>query len=105
MNEFAVHPQLASDQGWQFSMLASDISHTLQWYESNMSVLGDYVGTDSAGQRFKAAYQPKLDIIEPALRALIQDLYGLGTTLDRLGRESEQHDTANARTIHRTHRH
>ena len=83
-------------------MLAGDISNITTWWESNMSVLGDYCGTDSAGQEFKAVYQSKLDSIDQALPGIIQQLYGVGTTLDRLAKESTHNDAAHAQALRNT---
>jgi len=102
MEEFRLHPQTASDRGWHFAMLAGEISSITTWWESNMSVLGDYCGTDSAGRQFKAAYQPKVDSIDQALPGIIQRLYGLGTTLDRLAKESAHNDAAHAQALRNT---
>lgn len=99
MEEFRLHPQAASDRGWHFAMLASEISSITTWWESNMSVLGDYCGTDSAGQQFKATYQPKVDSVDQALLGIVQQLYGLGTTLDRLAQESAQGQAADAQAL------
>lgn len=62
-------------------MLANDISTITTWWESTISVLGDYCGSDSAGQQFRAAYQPKVDSIDQALPGAVQQLYGIGTAL------------------------
>lgn len=103
MDEFSLQPQISGEQGWHFSMLAGNLSEILQWWESNISVLGDYVGTDTNGQKFKAAYQQQLDSIEPAMRAIVQRLYDLGSTLDRLTQAAEDIDATDARTIRSRH--
>ena len=85
MDEVAMHLDTTSNAGWHFGLLAGELSELLNdWFYSNMSVLGDYIGTDSAAMRFKAAYQPHLDALDKGTLELIQGVYGLGTTLTRL---------------------
>ena len=98
MDEVALHLDTTSNAGWSLAQRASDLSELNQWFYSNMSVLGDYIGTDSAATQFKAAFQPQLDSLDKGTLDLVQGLYGLGQTLDRLIHEfaGDDHATATA---------
>jgi hypothetical protein len=102
MDGFVLSTGAVSDAGWHFARLAAEISTITTWWESNMSVLGDYCGTDTAGQQFKAIYQPKLDSVDQALPGIIQQLYGVGTALDRLAQTTTGNDTVHAQAVRRS---
>jgi hypothetical protein len=99
MTNFQVPPQTVSGQGRQFSRYANDVAEITTWWESNMSVLGDYCGTDSAGRQIKAALTPKLDSIDQELPKIVQKLYALGTLLDRLAQQSTHNDATSSQSI------
>jgi hypothetical protein len=99
MTNFQLQPQTVGGQGRQFSRIANDVADITTWWESNMSVLGDYCGTDSAGQQFKAALEPKLDSIDQDLPQIVQKLYTLGTLLDRLAQQSTHNDSTSSHAI------
>jgi len=101
MDEVALHIDTTSNAGWSLAQKAGDLSELNQWFYSNMSVLGDYIGTDSVAVRFKSAYQPRLDSFDNGTLRLVQDLYGLGQTLDRLTREFMGDDHATATELRR----
>jgi hypothetical protein len=85
MDDVAMHLDTTSNAGWHFGLLAGELGELLNnWFHSNMSVLGDYIGTDSAAMRFNAAYEPHLDALDTGTLDLIQGVYGLGATLTRL---------------------
>ena len=101
MDEVALHLDTTSNAGWSFAQKAGDLSELNQWFYSNMSVLGDYIGTDSAATQFKAAYQSQLDSLDKRTLGLVQALYGLGQTLDQLTQAFLGDDHATATELRR----
>jgi len=99
MHDVALHFDATSNAGWYLAQQAGELAEIETWFYSNMAVLGDYCGTDSAGQRFKAAFQPKVDSINDAIPQIVQQLYGLGTTLDSWTEQSAHDDATGAQAM------
>ena len=80
-DRFSVNPDSLRAGGAHIGQEAQVLSGALTRLQGRLGSLGDVCGSDQPGRSFAAGYEPKVQLLEQALRRMVQGLEEIETGL------------------------
>ena len=91
---FSVDPASLRSAGTQMGQEAQALEAALNRLQSRLSSLGNVSGDDDQGRAFAAGYQPKVELLERALRQMVRGLEDIDGGLKLMADRYDGSDTA-----------